>query len=490
MHLFAIVFSTIISLQLTPALPGINGLLSFANHSFSFTISSVANSGSVQKPDKVNHPGINGEINSHNNDYRIKTVVIDAGHGGHDPGCSGASSKEKHIALAISKKLAAAMRAQYPDLKVILTRDKDVFIPLYQRAAIANRHRADLFISIHCNATAKTSTTALGTETYVMGLHTAEYNLDVAKRENSAILLEDNYEQNYDYDPNSPEGHIMLNMFQNAFLEQSILFAEQVERNFATVARRKSRGVKQAGFVVLKSTTMPSVLIESGFLTNPVEEKFLHTAAGQQSIANSILEAFINYKNKVEEAGYSPARPVVPRQLSYESPRTVTHQQEEVASQRDVVPLYRPGSRRSSAANKPPVVSPPPARTSSVGAKEVVPLYRPGSRRQPTIKTYERSVPVAPTGGSGQIRFRVQLAASPGPLNTNATKWTSLSYPVELVIEGNQYKYQARDFRDYDHADRTKTKLQVSGFPDAFIVAYKAGKRIPLPQAKKELGLY
>jgi len=231
----------------------------------------------------------------------LHTVVIDAGHGGHDPGCVGKISQEKHIALAIALELQRLINQQFPEVRVVLTRDRDVFVPLHERAALANRHQASLFISIHCNAMPRSSAT-YGSETFVMGLHTAEHNLDVAKRENNAILLEANYERNYDYNPNSPEGHIMLSMFQHAYMDQSIRFAEKVERHFTHTARRRSRGVKQAGFVVLKETTMPSVLIEAGFLTNPAEEQFLSTAAGQQQIAQSILSAFREYKTDLERA--------------------------------------------------------------------------------------------------------------------------------------------------------------------------------------------
>jgi N-acetylmuramoyl-L-alanine amidase len=240
-----------------------------------------------QEPEKTAHA------------YRVRTVVIDAGHGGHDPGCLGASSREKHLALAISLRVAEQLREAFPELRVILTRDKDVFVPLHERAAIANRNQADLFISIHCNFMPKLDWVH-GSETYVMGLHTAEHNLQVAKRENSAILLEADYEQNYDYDPNSPEGHIMLSMFQNAYLEQSIRFAERVEANFEQVAQRNSRGVKQAGFVVLKETAMPSVLVETGFLSNRDEEAFLKDAAGQDQVARVIARAFAEYKEEIE----------------------------------------------------------------------------------------------------------------------------------------------------------------------------------------------
>ena len=233
------------------------------------------------------------------NPYQIKTVLIDPGHGGHDPGCSGSDSREKHLALAIGLELEKLLTQKFPDIKVIMTRDEDVFIPLHKRAALANRNQADLFISIHCNFMPGSSATR-GTETFVLGLHRAKENLDIAKRENAAILLEEDYEKNYDYDPNSPEGHIMLTMFQSAHLDQSILFAELAEQKMKTTAGRRSRGVKQAGFVVLRETTMPSVLVETGFLSSSSDESFLKSASGQKKIAQSLLEAFESYKKQVQ----------------------------------------------------------------------------------------------------------------------------------------------------------------------------------------------
>lgn len=233
--------------------------------------------------------------------YKIHKVVIDAGHGGKDPGCNGHNSREKEVALSIALDLGKKIKATYPDIQVIFTRETDVFIPLNERAAIANRNKADLFISIHCNYISVRNR-ATGSETYVLGLHRAEDNLDVAKRENASILLEDDYEKTYDgFDPYSAEGHIILSMFQNAHLEQSILFATHVENALKKLGRLPSRGVKQAGFLVLRETTMPSVLIETGFLSADADENYLMKKENQQEMASTILKAFSNYKKEVED---------------------------------------------------------------------------------------------------------------------------------------------------------------------------------------------
>jgi N-acetylmuramoyl-L-alanine amidase len=223
------------------------------------------------------------------------TIVIDPGHGGKDAGCSGKHSHEKEIVLAIGQKVRDLLQKQHPQVKVLMTRDSDVFIPLHERALKANRSKADLFISLHCNSISGRAHVH-GSETYVLGLHRAEDNLAVAKRENSAILLEDNYEQNYDgFDPNSAAGHIILSMVQNAFLEQSIDLAHRIEHHLTDHAGRHSRGVKQAGFLVLRETTMPSVLVETGFLTHRSEEDFLSDEKGQWKVAQSILKAVEDY---------------------------------------------------------------------------------------------------------------------------------------------------------------------------------------------------
>lgn len=234
-----------------------------------------------------------------NNNFSIKTVVIDAGHGGKDPGASGANkTREKDIALAVALKLGEYITKNFPDVKVIYTRKTDVFLELHERAEIANQAKADLFIAVHCNASPNPDN--YGTSSYVLGLHRTEANLEVAKRENSVILLEEDRDKNYEFDPNSPEGHIIMSMKQNAFLDQSIDFASKVENELEHSSKRKSLGVKQAGFYVLYKTTMPSLLAEIGFISNPEEEKFLQSTKGQDQIANALLSAFKQYKNEME----------------------------------------------------------------------------------------------------------------------------------------------------------------------------------------------
>jgi len=224
-------------------------------------------------------------------------VVIDAGHGGHDPGAMGKNSKEKEIALKIALKIGQLLEANDPSLKIIYTRTKDIFIPLHKRISLANKENADLFISVHCNYVDNPD--VCGTETFVMGLHRAEENLNVAKRENSAVLLENEYESNYEgFDPNSAIGHILLSMFQNIFLDNSIDLASQVELCLEKRKKTKSRGVKQAGFVVLRQATMPSVLIETGFLSNPKEEKYLTSSKGQIEMAQAISTGISSYFSK------------------------------------------------------------------------------------------------------------------------------------------------------------------------------------------------
>jgi N-acetylmuramoyl-L-alanine amidase len=370
----------------------------------------------------------------------IKTVVIDAGHGGHDPGCSGAYSKEKNVTLQIALLLADAIRKEHPDVQVVLTRDRDVFIPLHERAAIANRNNADLFISIHCNAMPAGGSATYGSETYVMGLHTAEFNLQVAKRENASILLEENYEQYYDFDPNSPEGHILLSMYQNAYLEQSIDFATHVEEALKTRAQRKSRGVKQAGFMVLKATAMPSVLIETGFLTNPNEENFITNENGQIKIAEAIKHAFAQYKSTLDPYPAAASTPA---------------------------PVF--------ASNPYPTREANPSIAPATGGNIPFNLNIP-----PKNRTTDR----AGTLPSSSVQFYVQVAAVSNPSGMN-NRFSKSPFPIESVQEDKWYKYRTQPFSGVKEASSALEKLKSAGFRDAFIVAYQNGQRISLDIARK-----
>lgn len=250
------------------------------------------------------------EVKSQLANNKIEKVIIDAGHGGHDSGAIGKNSREKNIVLKIALLTGKYIEENFQDVEVIYTRKTDKFIELYRRAQIANEENADLFISIHCNS--NPSSRPFGTETFVMGLHKSAANLEVAKTENSAILLESDHAVNYEgFDPNSDESYIIFSIFQNLFLDQSLDMAMRVQRQFRERVSRVDRGVKQAGFWVLYKTTMPGILVEAGFLSNLEEEKFLLSENGQIYIASAIYRAFKEYKINFEEKNVmNPEHPI------------------------------------------------------------------------------------------------------------------------------------------------------------------------------------
>ena len=462
----------------------------------------------------------------------LARVVIDAGHGGKDPGGMGANSMEKEIALGIARLFAIGIRTNYPDVEVIMTRSDDTFVPLYERAAIANKAGADLFVSIHANIMPGSQAT-YGTETFVMGQHVAEYNLDVAKRENAAIQLESgDVTANYGYDPNSPAGHILMNMQQHAFLERSIQFAEAVERQFAG-AGRKSRGVKQAGFVVLKATTMPAVLVETGFMSNRNEEAFLLSEAGQQQLATALLKAFGEYYTGVTGSGPAPtAAPAVasPR-VTPLPPAAAGPVRKEVpannASQWNPrgVPVPVPGAAPlpQPAAPAAPTTyrsaSPAPGNA-TVLRKEVVPTQRQGAVNrvtpgtQPTVRPV--SVPIlvfdyprvdvdstSPTGyrfrearqrktpvredridlrsvTDRELLYAVQVFATKNELDLNRPPFNAVPYPIVKVREGQYNKYQVRNLPTAAAARTAKQRIKAAGVRESMVVVYYRGERLPL----------
>ena len=246
--------------------------------------------------------GVNNFSFSQSAEKQIRTIVIDAGHGGKDPGTMGTKRYkiyEKDIALEVSLILGRYIEKKFPEIKVVYTRKKDVFLELWERTELANKNDADLFISIHCDGFKNSD--ASGASVFVMGMSKLKANMDVAMRENSVMYLEDNFKEKYDgFDPKSAESYIVFSLMQNTYLEQSISFAQQLDIQFVERVYRKSRGVKQAPFYVISRVNMPSVLIELGFLTNPDEEDFLHSENGQIYMASAIFRAFKEYKETVD----------------------------------------------------------------------------------------------------------------------------------------------------------------------------------------------
>lgn len=341
----------------------------------------------------------------------IRTVVIDAGHGGKDPGAVGKNGKEKDIALAIALKVGNYIEENIPEVEVIYTRKTDVFVELYERANIANNAEADLFVSIHVNALHKPS--VHGTLTLVLGQHRADENFDVAVRENSVILLEEDYEITYEgFDPKSTESYIMFSLMQKTYFKQSIQFGDYVQDQFRDRANRKDLGVREQGILVLAQTTMPGVLVETGFITNIEEEKYLLSQYGQEIIASAIYRGFKEYKEEIDR----------------KSKLTVVVQDETPA------------------------------------ADETAPLITPETN---------------------DIIFSIQLASSKNKIATDPSSFKGYD-DVRVIQDGRWFKYLLGKENNY-HDALEKCKVIKTNYPDAFVVASKSGKIIPLNEALEEI---
>lgn len=372
----------------------------------------------------------------------VNTVVIDPGHGGREPGAVGRRAVEKDIALAISLKLGEYIREYIEDVEVIFTRQTDVFVPLHERARIANENNADLFISIHCNSS--TNRGAVGTETFVMGLHRSEANLEVARRENKSILYEDDYLETYDgFDPNSPEANIIFALYQNAYLEQSLRMASLVQNQFRERARRKDRGVKQAGFLVLYNVTMPGILIEAGFISNPREEEYLMSEMGQAHIASAIFRAFRGYKE--EQDAMAAAR----TQYVANVPQHVQHNE---TGRGTIVETHQAVAERTQSN----------AASQTESAKE--------------------SDPVADESEMLDISFRVQFAASSEEKQPDDPLFGGLQNVMCYFHEG-LFKYTVGNKPTLEAAAGLQKQMQDAGFADAFVVAFLNNERISASQA-------
>ncbi len=423
--------------------------------------------------------------------YRIRTVVIDAGHGGHDSGCLGSDSKEKHIALSISLKLGKMIEERYPDIKVVYTRKTDVFVELRERADIANKKNADLFICIHCNSGNKA---AYGVETFVMGLHKTDDNLSVSKRENASILLEKDYKQNYDgYDPNSPESNIIFNLYQNLYMEKSLTFASKVQANVVENAGRYNRGVKQAGFLVLYKTAMPSVLIETGFLTNANDEKYLLSEKGQTAMVTSIFRAFKEYKTDMEEGDNNDTVIVEDPKISEatstvvpEKNTTETKKEETTAPVKTTAKTEKPASdiketakkADAQSSNKTTVAAPPKPE------KSTMKIETPADNKVITPGN-ETNAASATAPSEPAFFYTVQIGATPTVTAQEKIKYAKAGDVNFITSEdGKMQRITVGSFTTYTAAINMQNKLRSSGFADAFVTPYYQGKRITVKEAK------
>lgn len=381
-------------------------------------------------------------------------VVLDAGHGGHDPGNLGNGYMEKNIALKIVLKVGEELK-KIPGIKVVYTRDDDSFVDLFVRGEIANKAGADLFVSVHCDSH---TSNAHGAGTFVLGLHANKQNFEIAKKENSVIYLEDNYEARYaNYDINSPESVIGLTIMQEEFLDQSILLAKLIQENFTSSLKRNDRKVKQAGFIVLHQTFMPSVLIETGFLTNKEEGRYLNSSQGQDEMGSSIAKAILNYKKSIPDAETvisNETGSIAPIEIKQEAKNTDPDIKKE-----EILPIV----------------------------KETVQTTTPTSSIPEEKEKNEKVLPDPKTKmlvSVGGILFKVQIMATAKDLPLNSLEFKGLN-KISKEPVNNLYRYLYGETDTYMGAKLLKSNADMKGFTTSYIVAYKEGKRIPLQDALK-----
>jgi len=400
--------------------------------------------------------------------YKLRTVVIDAGHGGHDTGCLGSDSREKEVALRIALKLGKLIEANCPDVRVIYTRKTDVFIPLIERANIANRAKADLFICIHLNSGPKA---AYGAETFVMGLHKSDDNLNVAKRENTAILLEDNYQKNYDgFDPNSPEANIIFSLYQNQFMTQSLSFAAKIQKQFKDNSKRYSRGVKQAGFLVLYKTAMPSVLIENGFLTNDNDQRFLSSDAGQASMASSIYRAFKSYKSELETGIVSNDK--IEEQDDLVEEKSDSNKNDQIVTTN--TSLKDPKTDKKDTEDNSPVKSVDTTKTVQSDKKDSgnTKTDTPKEKVTTTTKTTDNKSTTKSDVDYSKLAFITVQVGAVKEGGAISPKIKDLKTVFNITFEDGYTRYFVGRFSTIADAKVRLEKLKDAGFEDAFLVAY------------------
>lgn len=389
--------------------------------------------------------------------YRVRTVVIDAGHGGKDPGCHGTKHFEKDVALSVALKLGKYIEDNFQDVKVVYTRKTDVFVELSERAAIANNNNADLFICIHCNAS--TNKEVYGSETYVMGLHKTRGNLEVAKRENASILMEDDYKKKYEgFDPHSDEANIIFSMFQNVHLDHSLNLASKIQEQYTKYAGRRDKGVKQAGFLVLWKTAMPALLTETGFLTNPAEEKFLGSPKGQDFLAKCLFKAFRSYKFEVEGKPYK-------FNDEFETMKPFKESDSEPKAEEPVKEVKS---------------NPMSADVTKVVDERA--LYPAGGVGKDEISSDKPET----VSAAGEVVFRVQILSSDKKIPLTSGQFKGFGKVREFEV-GKAYKYTVGEESSFSSAVKLQSQARQK-YPEAFIVAYRDGERISVSEALKQTG--
>ena len=379
------------------------------------------------------------------------TLVIDPGHGGHDAGARGAISMEKNINLTVALRFGKYVEQNMPEVRVIYTRKQDVFIPLHERANIANRANADLFISVHTNAL-PAGKVARGFETYTLGMHRAKDNLDVAMRENSVISMEKGFEQTYEgFDPKSSESYIIFEFIQGKNMERSVDLARMIQRSVCDSGCRPDKGVHQAGFLVLRETSMPSCLIELGFITTPDEERLLNDKAKVDDIAKGIYEAFAKYKNKYDRSVSVPYR--------------AANRQE------STLPKIVPDSYKEEAENRRVKKQEPVRRTRASKTDD-------SDRKADTVASQSRNAPKdAPV-------FKLQIFVGNRNLRKGDAHFKGET-EFDSFQEGNLVKYTLGASTNYNEIYRLR-KEKMEKFPEAFIIAFKNGEKYDVNQAIRE----
>ena len=389
------------------------------------------------------------------------TLVIDPGHGGHDAGALGAISKEKNINLAVALRFGKYVEQNLPEVRVIYTRKTDVFIPLSERANIANRANADLFISVHTNAL-PAGKVARGFETYTLGMHRAKDNLDVAMRENSVISMEKDYQQRYQgFDPRSSESYIIFEFIQGKNMERSVELARMIQRGVCDGANRPDKGVHQAGFLVLRETSMPGCLIELGFITTPDEERLLNNDSRVDDIARGIYEAFAKYKNKYDRSVSVPYRAKDSEDVNL--PKIVPDQ--EPAPKTRVVTRGKQPKREEATPEQP---------------KREVKKQEPKKdvkKQEPKKEVKKAEVADAPV-------FKLQIFVGSRNLRKGDAHFKGET-DYDSFQEGNLVKYTLGASTNYNEIYRLR-KEKLEKFPEAFIIAFKNGQKYDVNQAIRE----